>query len=255
MFPGQGLNRSCNCWPMPQPQQCQIQAISATCNIATGNAGSLTHWVRPEIKSASSWMLVGFVSAEPQWEHQSSFPFYCPTSDHLSTIQPIFPSTCYMLGRCEVNKTETSCFQHFALVSYICVELTFSLLFSLRICSLHNPLFLFPASPISPVASSISLNRYNPPQCKTLFTKSHGLPLAKLFSFRFSFHDQTSTYLLTPYHHMVFSNPLFFSFHPSHTWNCLLEKLPMHFWAVILIVLFSLYLCSFWAGLTSLCFL
>ena len=29
-FPGQGSNWSCSCWPMPQPQQCEIQATSAT---------------------------------------------------------------------------------------------------------------------------------------------------------------------------------------------------------------------------------
>ena len=32
------------------------------------NAGSLTHWVRPGIKSAQSWIWVRLVSAAPQWE-------------------------------------------------------------------------------------------------------------------------------------------------------------------------------------------
>ena len=32
------------------------------------NAGSLTHWLRPGIEFASSWILVGFISASPQWE-------------------------------------------------------------------------------------------------------------------------------------------------------------------------------------------
>ena len=35
---------------------------------AHGNAGSLTHWVRPGIEPASSWILVRFVSTEPWWE-------------------------------------------------------------------------------------------------------------------------------------------------------------------------------------------
>ena len=52
---------------MPQPQQCQIWAQSATYTTAHGNAGSSTHFVRPGIKPASSWMLVIFVSAEP-WQ-------------------------------------------------------------------------------------------------------------------------------------------------------------------------------------------
>ena len=35
---------------------------------AHGNAGSLTHRVRPGIKPATSWFLVGFVSAAPRQE-------------------------------------------------------------------------------------------------------------------------------------------------------------------------------------------
>ena len=35
---------------------------------AHGNAGSLTHWARPEIQPSTSWFLVGFISAEPQQE-------------------------------------------------------------------------------------------------------------------------------------------------------------------------------------------
>ena len=35
---------------------------------AHGNAGSLTHWVRPGIEPSSSWILFRFVSAEPRWE-------------------------------------------------------------------------------------------------------------------------------------------------------------------------------------------
>ena len=37
MFPGLGSNWSCSCWPMPQPEQCGIQAASATYTIAHGN--------------------------------------------------------------------------------------------------------------------------------------------------------------------------------------------------------------------------
>ena len=35
---------------------------------AHGNTRSLTHWARPGIKPATSWFLVGFISAAPQWE-------------------------------------------------------------------------------------------------------------------------------------------------------------------------------------------
>ena len=51
---------------MPQRQQFQIWAASAT--NTTAHARSLTHWVRPGIGPATSWFLVGFVSAAPQWE-------------------------------------------------------------------------------------------------------------------------------------------------------------------------------------------
>ena len=33
-----------------------------------GNTGSPTHWARPGVKPASSWILVRFISAEPQQE-------------------------------------------------------------------------------------------------------------------------------------------------------------------------------------------
>ena len=43
-FPGWGSNQSCSCRPTPEPQQCGIQAASATYTTAHGNTGSLTHW-------------------------------------------------------------------------------------------------------------------------------------------------------------------------------------------------------------------
>ena len=42
-FTGQGSNWSWSCWPTQQPQQCEIQAVSATYTTAHSNAGSLTH--------------------------------------------------------------------------------------------------------------------------------------------------------------------------------------------------------------------
>ena len=60
--------QSYSCRPMPQPQQHQIRAVSAAYTTAYGNARSLTHWARPGIEPASSWILVRFISAEPQRE-------------------------------------------------------------------------------------------------------------------------------------------------------------------------------------------
>ena len=45
-----------------------FQGMSATYTTAHGNAGSLTCWARPGIKAATSWILVGFLTAELQWE-------------------------------------------------------------------------------------------------------------------------------------------------------------------------------------------
>ena len=47
---------------LPGPQQCGIQAESATYTTAHINAGSLTHWARSEIEPATSLFLVGFVN-------------------------------------------------------------------------------------------------------------------------------------------------------------------------------------------------
>ena len=56
-FPDQGLNQSCSCRPMPQPQQRRIQGASVTYAAAHGNAGSLTHRVRSGIETTSSQTL------------------------------------------------------------------------------------------------------------------------------------------------------------------------------------------------------
>ena len=66
--PRLGSNQSCSCWPTPQPQQLQIRAASVIYTTALGSAGSLTHWARSGIKPMSSWILVGFITTEPQWE-------------------------------------------------------------------------------------------------------------------------------------------------------------------------------------------
>ena len=51
-------------------QQHQIWASSENYTAAQGNAGSLTHWARPGIEPTSSWVLVGFITAEPRQELQ-----------------------------------------------------------------------------------------------------------------------------------------------------------------------------------------
>ena len=58
--------------PMPEPQQRQIQAASATYTTAHGTTGSLTHWARPRIEPATLWFLVRFISAVPWQELRNS---------------------------------------------------------------------------------------------------------------------------------------------------------------------------------------
>ena len=77
-FPGWGSNWSCSCWPMPQPQQCQIRAVLASLCHSHSNTASelhlwpipqlsaipdaLTHWARSGIELTSSWTLVRFLT-------------------------------------------------------------------------------------------------------------------------------------------------------------------------------------------------
>ena len=47
--PKLGVKSELQLQPTPQPQRCGIRAVSVTYTTALGNAGSLTHWVRPGI--------------------------------------------------------------------------------------------------------------------------------------------------------------------------------------------------------------
>ena len=66
--PRLGVNWSCSCQPTPQPQQRQIRATYATYTTVCGHTRSLIHWVRPGMEPTSLWILVRFITAEPQWE-------------------------------------------------------------------------------------------------------------------------------------------------------------------------------------------
>ena len=59
-----------NPWHMEVPRlgvKSELQ-LPAYAKATDSNAGSLTHWVRPGIKPASSWILVGFITTETRWE-------------------------------------------------------------------------------------------------------------------------------------------------------------------------------------------
>jgi len=62
----------------------------------TGNAGSSTHWARPGIEHATSWLLVVFISTVP-WQNASFFIFniykavyFC--SHHFLHVTSLIPS-------------------------------------------------------------------------------------------------------------------------------------------------------------------
>lgn len=57
--------------PTSQPQALGIQATSAAYIAVHGNAGFLTYRTRPGIEPTPSWILAGFVTAEPQQDIQS----------------------------------------------------------------------------------------------------------------------------------------------------------------------------------------
>ena len=50
--------------------------MSATYTTAHSNARSLTHQTRPGIEFVSSWILVGFICAEPRWKLLSHLFFF-----------------------------------------------------------------------------------------------------------------------------------------------------------------------------------
>ena len=74
-FPGWRSNCNCSCQPIPQPQSQQIWAASVTYTTAPGDTGSLTHCSRPRIEPATSWFLVGLISAVP-WQELLFFLFW-----------------------------------------------------------------------------------------------------------------------------------------------------------------------------------
>ena len=78
-LPGQGANRSYSCWPLPEPQQHRIQAAFAIYTTAHGNSGSFTHWVRPGIEPASSWMLVRSINHRTMTGTPYYLYFFVPT--------------------------------------------------------------------------------------------------------------------------------------------------------------------------------
>ena len=69
----------------PQPQQLGIQAASINYTTAHGNIRSLTYWVRPGIELSSSWIINGFINAEPRRELPLKAFYICYLKSELTT--------------------------------------------------------------------------------------------------------------------------------------------------------------------------
>ena len=74
-FLGWRVKQSCSYQPTPQPQQHGIRATSATYASGCGNAGSLTHWARPEVEPSSSRTLCWVLNPPSHNRHSLSVAF------------------------------------------------------------------------------------------------------------------------------------------------------------------------------------
>ena len=63
----------------------RLRPTLQTYTTAHGSAGSLTHWVRPVIEPASSWVVVMFLTAMPRWELLYLYCFF-PFPFHAQPI-------------------------------------------------------------------------------------------------------------------------------------------------------------------------
>ena len=69
----------------------RLQSVPQLMAIPTGSS---THWVRPGVEPVSSWTLLRFVSAEPQWELWDSFSCLTLSRRQMSSISWI--SICFV---------------------------------------------------------------------------------------------------------------------------------------------------------------
>ena len=119
-FPGYGLNRSFSCQPTPQPWQRGIQLMSVTYITARCKDRSRTHWVGPGTKTTSSWLLVRFISTEPQGELPFSLSFFLSFltrvytdyySNDISFLNSYITNYSNMLSSTKHSERIFACFQ------------------------------------------------------------------------------------------------------------------------------------------------
>ena len=64
--------------------------MSLTYTTALGDAGSLIYLVRPGTEPTSSWILVGFITAEPRQELQSNFWYITNIAWDILILKKLF---------------------------------------------------------------------------------------------------------------------------------------------------------------------
>ena len=88
-------------------------------------ASHLTHWARPGVEPTTSQTLVGFISAEPQWELHQLFCF-------IVILLKSYPFKCYRIIKCNINIMWTTKVIHifnfiFFMVGYVQIFANFTL--------------------------------------------------------------------------------------------------------------------------------
>ena len=109
-------------------RQLRIQVLSVTYSTSHCNARSLTHWARPGIEPTSSWILVGFITTEPQQEL-----LWCTVS--LSLFRKVLSAwifgylslTCLQILQCLFSVCSSSFVPHHPPMIWSCVLRGFSL--------------------------------------------------------------------------------------------------------------------------------
>ena len=108
----------------------RIGVAAASLRHSRSNAGFLTHWARPGIKPQSSWVLVGFVTTEPQQELPNILKRSHRHSTSASSVQPLGISreslggwgqglVCFLKSSKIYDKNQNYCFNHFPVSSSV----------------------------------------------------------------------------------------------------------------------------------------
>ena len=117
-----------------------------TYSTAHGNARSLTQWARPGVKSTSSWVLAGFIIAEPRWELCREYskilmPCLYVTAHFFPHMTLYFPRIDYSVASVFLKIDYEVCSQDSFFFFFLGVGGTLSTSDALRILLIHLSFF------------------------------------------------------------------------------------------------------------------